>query len=82
MYKGYIENGRRYQTVREDKYWGPSDEQQFETFEAGHLMYQILDSQEENTLFRSPIPENAQVCATWLSVNCGYSPLTSRVAHN
>ena len=63
MYKGYVENGRRYQTVRENKYWGPSDEQQFETFEAGHLMYQILDSQEENTLFRSPIPENAQVFA-------------------
>ncbi|OBT85948.1 hypothetical protein VE02_04763 [Pseudogymnoascus sp. 03VT05] len=60
MYRGYIENGRRYQTVREDKYWGPSDEQQFETFEAGHLVYQILDCQEENTLFRSPIPANAQ----------------------
>ncbi|KFY28414.1 hypothetical protein V493_02946 [Pseudogymnoascus sp. VKM F-4281 (FW-2241)] len=60
MYRGYIENGRRYQTVREDSYWGPSDEQQFETFEAGHLVYQILDCQEENTLFRSPIPENAQ----------------------
>ncbi|KFZ25220.1 hypothetical protein V502_00303 [Pseudogymnoascus sp. VKM F-4520 (FW-2644)] len=60
MYRGYIENGRRYQTVREDNYWGPSDEQQFETFEAGHLVYQILDCQEENTLFRSPIAENAQ----------------------
>lgn len=60
MYAGYIENGRRYQTVREDKYWGPSDEQQFETMEAGHLLYQILDSQETNTLFRSPIPDTAQ----------------------
>ncbi|KFY84758.1 hypothetical protein V500_09021 [Pseudogymnoascus sp. VKM F-4518 (FW-2643)] len=60
MYRGYIENGRRYQTIREDNYWGPSDEQQFETFEAGHLVYQILDCQEENTLFRSPIAENAQ----------------------
>ncbi|OBT62535.1 hypothetical protein VE03_07387 [Pseudogymnoascus sp. 23342-1-I1] len=60
MYRGYIENGRRYQTVKEGTYWGPSDEQQFETFEAGHLVYQILDCQEENNLFRSPIPENAQ----------------------
>ncbi|KFY05779.1 hypothetical protein V491_09025, partial [Pseudogymnoascus sp. VKM F-3775] len=60
MYRGYIENGRRYQTVREDNYWGPSDEQQFETFEAGHLVYQILDCQEDNTLFRSPIPKDAQ----------------------
>lgn len=62
MYRGYIENGRRYQTVKEGTYWGPSDEQQFETFEAGHLVYQILDCQEENILFRSPIPDNAQVC--------------------
>jgi hypothetical protein len=62
MYRGYIENGRRYQTVREGEYWGPSDEQQFETMEAGHLLYTILDSQEENPLFRSPIPDNAQVC--------------------
>ncbi|KFY49318.1 hypothetical protein V496_10102 [Pseudogymnoascus sp. VKM F-4515 (FW-2607)] len=60
MYRGYIENGRRYQTVKEGTYWGPSDEQQFETFEAGHLVYQILDCQEENILFRSPIPDNAQ----------------------
>lgn len=28
IYKGYIENGRRYQVVREGEYWGPSDEKQ------------------------------------------------------
>ena len=25
--RGIVENGRRYQTLREGKYWGPSDEQ-------------------------------------------------------
>ena len=28
IYKGYVENGRRYQTTREGEYWGPSDEKQ------------------------------------------------------
>ncbi|RDW56365.1 hypothetical protein BP5796_13240 [Coleophoma crateriformis] len=60
MYRGYIENGRRYQTLR-DQYWGPADELQFETMEAGHLLYTILDSGEENQLFRSPIGDNPQM---------------------
>lgn len=28
VYAGFIENGRRYQNVREGEYWGPSDEKQ------------------------------------------------------
>ena len=35
---------------------GPSDEQQFETMDAGHLLYLILESNQNNMLFRSPIP--------------------------
>ena len=34
IYAGYMENGRKYQTVREGEYWGPSDEKQMETMEA------------------------------------------------
>ncbi|KAJ5879102.1 hypothetical protein N7455_002567 [Penicillium solitum] len=30
--RGRLENGRRYQAIKEDDYWGPSDEQQFEAF--------------------------------------------------
>jgi hypothetical protein len=33
--RGRSENGRRYQATKEDDYWGPSDEQQFEAFEIG-----------------------------------------------
>ena len=28
IYKGHVENGRRYQSLREGEYWGPSDEKQ------------------------------------------------------
>lgn len=28
IYKGYAENGRRYQTIQEGEYWVPSDEKQ------------------------------------------------------
>ena len=58
IYRGYVENGRKYQTLRKDKYWGPSDERQLETMEAGHVVYWILDSQEPNQLFRAPIGES------------------------
>ncbi|KAJ5357086.1 hypothetical protein N7517_011695 [Penicillium concentricum] len=33
----------------------PSDEQQFETYEAGHIVDLIMDSDQPNPLFRSPI---------------------------
>ncbi|KAJ5238532.1 hypothetical protein N7468_003151 [Penicillium chermesinum] len=54
--KGRLENGRRYQAMK-DNYWGPSDEQQFEAFEIGHLVFLVLDHNEPNPLFHSPIKE-------------------------
>ncbi|KIW74934.1 hypothetical protein Z517_11705 [Fonsecaea pedrosoi CBS 271.37] len=45
-----------YSSLRDD-YWGPSDEQQFETLNAGHVLYLVLDSNQPNPLFRSPIEE-------------------------
>ncbi|KAI2716311.1 hypothetical protein DTO039G3_7932 [Penicillium roqueforti] len=44
-----------YQTLREGKYWGPSDEQQFEALEAGHLVGVVMDSETNNPLFQAPI---------------------------
>lgn len=60
IYAGYVENGRRYQTTREGEYWGPSDEKQFESMEAAHIVYYILESKRKNPLFRSPISDTAQ----------------------
>ncbi|KAJ5215143.1 hypothetical protein N7468_010822 [Penicillium chermesinum] len=54
--RGRLENGRRYQAMKDD-YWGPSDEQQFEAFEIGHMLFLILDHNEPNPLFRAPIGE-------------------------
>jgi hypothetical protein len=56
LLKGHIENGRKYATLRSD-YWGPSDDRQFETMDAGHLLYLILESDKQNPLFRSPLTE-------------------------
>ncbi len=58
-YRGYIENGPKYSTLNEG-YCQPSDEHQFEVLEADHIAYKILDSQEGNPLFHSPISEKAQ----------------------
>lgn len=55
VYRGHVEHGRRY--ARDTDYIAPSDEKQFESMQAGHLMYTILDSQRRNPFFRSPIPE-------------------------
>ncbi|KAJ5708671.1 hypothetical protein N7488_008472 [Penicillium malachiteum] len=54
-YRGLIENGRRYQTMRENKYWSPADEQQFESLEAGHAVAIVLDSDKSNPLFQAPV---------------------------
>ncbi|OAL31019.1 hypothetical protein AYO20_08440 [Fonsecaea nubica] len=40
---------------------GPSDEQQFETLNAGHVLYLVLDSNQPNPLFRSPVKEPLHV---------------------
>ncbi|KAJ5386837.1 hypothetical protein N7509_009378 [Penicillium cosmopolitanum] len=55
IYKGVMDHGRRYQTLREGKYWGPSDERQFEALEAGHLVSLVMDSETHNPLFQAPI---------------------------
>ncbi|KAF2177731.1 S-adenosyl-L-methionine-dependent methyltransferase [Zopfia rhizophila CBS 207.26] len=56
--RGRLENGRKYQALRED-YWGPSDGQQFESMEMilSHLMFLIHDHSQPQPLFRSPIKE-------------------------
>lgn len=60
MYAGYVENGRRYQTMREGAYFVPSDEKQFEAEHSVHLMHAILDSGSENPLFRAPVSDKIQ----------------------
>ncbi|KAJ5463278.1 hypothetical protein N7475_008222 [Penicillium sp. IBT 31633x] len=58
--KGRLENGRRYQSLKEDDYWSPSDEQQFQAWEIGHLMFLMLDYHQENPLHHAPIPKSPQ----------------------
>ena len=58
IYAGYVENGRRYQTLREGEYWGPSDEKQFESMEVVHIVHLVLDSKVKNPLFHAPISDN------------------------
>lgn len=55
LYKGVMENGRRYQTLRNAEYFSPSDEQQFETYEVGHLLCLLMNMDAPNPLFRAPI---------------------------
>lgn len=57
---GYFENGRRYQNVRNDEYHMPTDDKQWESMSAGHLLFLILDCQRSNPLFRSPVGKNWQ----------------------
>ncbi|KAF3386801.1 Secondary metabolism regulator LAE1 [Penicillium rolfsii] len=56
--KGRMENGRRYQALKDDVYWSPSDEQQFEAFELGHMVCIMLDYHRPNPLFAAPVGEN------------------------
>ncbi|OQD90538.1 hypothetical protein PENANT_c001G00487 [Penicillium antarcticum] len=52
IYRGFIENGRRI----------PSDELSFESYEAGHVVALVLESENENPLFLAPIQyKNAQI---------------------
>ncbi|KAJ5584793.1 uncharacterized protein N7459_004593 [Penicillium hispanicum] len=39
----------------------PSDDQMFETYEAGHLVTLVLEAERENPLFRSPIKNPKQI---------------------
>ena len=54
IYKGIIENGRKYQTLK-NEYAYPSDEQQFETYEAAHVAALVADSSRPNPLFSAPV---------------------------
>lgn len=59
LYRGLMENGRRYQSLKSDEYCFPADERQFETYDAAHLAAIIVDSDEENLLFQAPLsPKN------------------------
>lgn len=57
---GMIENGRKYQAQKDIDINIPSDEKQFESMKAAHIADVILDCQQENPYFRSPISKNAQ----------------------
>ncbi|KAJ5156603.1 hypothetical protein N7492_009406 [Penicillium capsulatum] len=71
IYQGLMENGRRYQTLRNKEYCIPSDELQFETYEAGHLVCLILDSDTENPLFQSPIGKDGRQDLRILDIGTG-----------
>lgn len=55
LYKGFMENGRRYQTLRDAEYFSPSDEKQFETYEVGHLACLLMNGDAQNPLYLAPI---------------------------
>lgn len=55
IYRGIMENGRRYQSLKSEEYCFPADEQQFDTYDAAHLAAIVSDSSEDNSLFRAPI---------------------------
>ena len=61
LYRGFMENGRRYQTPRDSEYFSPSDEQQFETYEMGHLACLLMNAEGPNPLFLSPVPSPKHV---------------------
>lgn len=58
IFKGYISNGRRHQALANKAYYQPADEKQLASYEAGHLLFLIVDSQRSNPLFRAPVPRS------------------------
>lgn len=61
LYKGFMDNGRRYQTLRNSEYFSPADDQQFETYEMGHLAALLMNSEKSNPLYCAPIQEPKHV---------------------
>ena len=61
FYRGFMENGRRYQTLKNSEYFSPADEQQFETYETGHIAALLMNSDKTNPLFCAPIQEPKHV---------------------
>ncbi|CAG8190270.1 unnamed protein product [Penicillium nalgiovense] len=80
LYRGLEENGRRYQTLSHREYLIPSDEKQFETYEAGHLVALIMDSDNDNPLFRAPVkdPKNILDLGTGLG---NWAMYVERIKH-
>ena len=68
IYRGYIENGRRYQSTNDGGYLIAADDKQWEVESLTHLIYLILDSQQNNVLFRAPLGNDAR---NVLDVGCG-----------
>ncbi|CAG8148345.1 unnamed protein product [Penicillium salamii] len=71
LYRGLLDNGRRYQSLSNKEYCIPSDELQFETYEAGHLVDLILESDRENPLFRSPVGADREGALQVLDIGTG-----------
>ncbi|KAJ5100604.1 hypothetical protein N7456_006656 [Penicillium angulare] len=61
IYRGLMENGRRYQSLRSQEYPVPADDQQFETYEAAHLLAMIMEAGRDNPLFRAPLEDPKHV---------------------
>ncbi|KAJ5605798.1 hypothetical protein N7510_008579 [Penicillium lagena] len=55
LYEGFLENGRRYASLRGSEYFSPSDEQQFETYEVGHLACLLMSDKRPNPLYYAPV---------------------------
>ena len=57
--QGYMENGRRYATLRGEGEVGcPSDDKSFKVFDLTHVIWVTLMSNRPNALFESPFGEN------------------------
>ncbi|KAJ5100602.1 hypothetical protein N7456_006654 [Penicillium angulare] len=55
-----VDDWESYQTLKDGTSFVPSDDQQFETYEAGHITALLMESHRENPLFRAPIGPNPQ----------------------
>lgn len=58
--RGLIENGRRYQSYRDNNISFPSDDKQFEATAAIHHAFSVIESLQKNPYFRSPLSQKAQ----------------------
>ncbi|KAJ5100860.1 hypothetical protein N7456_006912 [Penicillium angulare] len=61
LYKGFMENGRRYRALRSSGYFSPADERQFEMYEMGHLAALLVNSARAKPLFCAPIQDPKRV---------------------
>lgn len=59
-YEEHIEHGRRYSGRADQQYYQPADQAQMGSWSVGHLTLMVMDSQQENPWFHSPISEDAK----------------------